>query len=146
MLNSSTTMPSSTDKLSTPSIEEEKLEQGTISAKADAPPESTFTWSNPGPLFKSARRVIIFSLIIWMIFVVLEYGVGIDSYELNWRLHNVDIPASRSYLVPPPKPPKYKICCVEGFRLMLDPRHEPENCGLCLDGPYRTLYEGRVLY
>ncbi|CAE6541442.1 unnamed protein product [Rhizoctonia solani] len=124
-------MPSSTDKLSTPSIEEEKLEQGTIFTKTNAPPEPTFTWSNPGPLFKSARRVIIFSLIVWMIFVVLEYGIGIDSYELNWRLHNVDIPTSvrskfsfsypktlhlyrqqRSYPVPPPKQPKYKICCV----------------------------------
>ncbi|CAE6495534.1 unnamed protein product [Rhizoctonia solani] len=141
MLSLPMTMSVSTDKSSTPSVNEDKLEQGVISTNTNALPEPTFTWNNPGPLFKSARRVIIFSLIVWMIFVVLEYFIGIDSYELNWP-H----PVSTS---PQYKPHKYKICCIEGFRLMLDPQRElplPENCGLCLDGPYRTLYEGGALH
>ncbi|CAE6478016.1 unnamed protein product [Rhizoctonia solani] len=135
-------MSTLTDKLSAPVMDEEKLEQGTISTKDSSSSEPTFTWSNPGPLFKSARRILIISLITWMIVVVLGYFIEVDTpmYQPKWPSYNT---APISYSAPAPKPPKFKICCIEGFRLMLDSRRDPppENCGLCLDGPYRILYE-----
>ncbi|KDN41637.1 hypothetical protein RSAG8_07315, partial [Rhizoctonia solani AG-8 WAC10335] len=150
MLNLPTIMSISIDKSSLPSVDEGKLEQGTISTNTDAPPEPTFTWSNPGPLFKSSRRIMIFSLIVWVMFVTLEYFIGINavSYVSNWPQQNAHL-ASSSYPIPAPRPHKYKVCCIEGFRLMLDLRRElplPENCGFCLDGPYRTLYESSPLH
>ncbi|KAH7337201.1 hypothetical protein B0J17DRAFT_719109 [Rhizoctonia solani] len=130
------------DKPSISVVDEEKLEKGTISTTDPSPSEPTFTWSNPGPLFKSARRILIISLIIWMIFVVLGYFIEVDipTYQPKWPDYDT---TPISYSPPAPKPPKFKICCMEGFRLMLDSRRDPpqENCGLCLDGPYRTLYE-----
>ncbi|CAE6498551.1 unnamed protein product [Rhizoctonia solani] len=130
------------DEHSTSAVDESKLEQGVKVTETPSQPEPTFTWSNPGPLFKSSRRVIIFSLVVWMIFVTLEYVFGLNATTYsNWSVSKI-VPMSNPITMP--RTPQFKVCCIDGFKLMLDPRRDPpapESCGLCIYGPYRTLYE-----
>jgi hypothetical protein len=71
-----------------------KLEDGLTSEITPAP-EVTFSWSNPGPLFKSARRVLIFSLITSVVLVTLDrFHVFHPSYPMYYSNVAVRLSAS----------------------------------------------------
>jgi hypothetical protein len=89
-------MSASTPKPSPPVIDEESLEKGDLSTEITRSSEATLTWTNSAPLFRSARRIIIFLLIVWMMFVVVEYVFKINTKSYDWVPPNIT-PVSRVF-------------------------------------------------
>ncbi|ELU42796.1 copper/zinc superoxide dismutase domain-containing protein [Rhizoctonia solani AG-1 IA] len=97
------------DKPAVPIIDGESLEKGNVSSQPVPSSEPAFTWSSPGPLFRSSRHAIIFSLIVWMMFVTVEYVFKINTTSYEWispnlaLIHEADYPrqiiADHAYMV-----------------------------------------------